>query len=271
MVDRGGSFHFVKGFESRPVGAEIVFSARARYSLGYVTALALCLLVTAVAGIFLSTQNVEMYSVYVDVNPSVELVFNRLNQFMGANCLTMGGKEMVEGLRLGTGPEKVIAEVVKTAFNIGYLREDAESGVLVTVVSKKDKSVEKYKNSILSSIEENRFTDICSVDTCPSDFLARAGELGISPGVLKMLERMAELDETVTIDDIKGMSAKDIFEKLTGMISESGLPKENAGSAQTGAERTRRTSLKQPAPITGRREIKSSGRRKTENFDYFSI
>ncbi|MCL2150918.1 MAG: hypothetical protein FWH50_01675, partial [Coriobacteriia bacterium] len=100
VMDREGSFRFVKGYSSRPVGMEIEIAAKAPTSRMRLTAIAASFfLVLALTG-FAWTWNTQKYSVYMDINPSLELVFNGFDRLIAVNALNEDGETLLRDLNL---------------------------------------------------------------------------------------------------------------------------------------------------------------------------
>jgi len=107
-LDRNGCYQFVKGHTARPVGEEIELALRPQIQYAKIASIAAGFIMVVLLGSFSWLWNAESYSVYVDVNPSVELVFNNLNQLKAAKPLNEDGAKLLADLKLKGNPGDVV-------------------------------------------------------------------------------------------------------------------------------------------------------------------
>jgi len=231
VMDREGDFRFVKGYSTLPIGTEIVIQSRPRFSYPMVAAVAACLALVIFLGTFGILSTTENYSAYVDINPSIELVFNSLNNLKAAKPLNEEGATLLKDLKLKGSVEDVVVSLVLEAQRMGYLTEkqDGVPGVSVTLTAKSGKALDSYVTAINATLEKNEMQDLVSVETIDTDFCQKAEELGVSPGKLKLAERLFESDQIVSIEEIVLMSVKDIMETIREVENKGNSSEKNSG------------------------------------------
>ncbi|MCL1982236.1 MAG: hypothetical protein FWG53_03960, partial [Clostridiales bacterium] len=216
VMDKEGFFQFVRGYGSLPIGTEIdlvpqakllVFSAKA----ARLSALAACLVVAVALGSFAWLWSAESYSVFVDINPSVELVFNDLNKLKETNPLNEDGADLVAGVKLKGSPEKTVIALIKEAEHRGYLNiQDNEPAVSIMIAERRGKNPGKILAQISAALEKNGMSDFVDIDVCSADFRAWAEDLGVSPNVLKLAEQLFSADQSVPIGELVKMPITDL-------------------------------------------------------------
>ena len=215
MVDREGSFHFVRGYTSWSIGAEVAVKTQLAVHYTKVIAMAVSLFLIVALGSFGWLWNTERCSVYVDINPSVELVFNNLNQLKASKSLNEGGTALQSGLELSGSPEDVVLRLILEAEKKGYfVSQDGSKSVFITIIAKGGSAPEEYMSIIRTALESHGLQDVVSIDLCTANFLDKAKEMGTSPGKLKLAERLFSHDQSVPVDELLKMSVKDLTETI---------------------------------------------------------
>ena len=207
VLDRDGSFRFLKGYASYAVGSEIEFKLQP--AIDYkVIALAACFILFAAFGGFSYLLSAESYSVYIDINPSVELVFNGMNTLKTAKGLNGDGEALLAGLDLKGAPGGVILQLIGAAEAKGYIEPHGDSPVIsITIAERGGKSPQEYERIICAALESASLQSLTEVCVCNAEARARAEELGVSPGTLRMAERW------LTLTSEPSMSLEEIIRK----------------------------------------------------------
>lgn len=153
VMDKDGSFRFVRGYSSRPVGAEIEIREVSFVSFGRTTAVAAGFaLITFFSCFAWLWSSVNLY-VFVDVNPGVELQFNRLNRLRFAFPLNEDGATLLDTTHFSGRVEDVTVLLLETAEQRGFL--DAESGVNIEIFTTGGKSPDAVVYSIKTALAES--------------------------------------------------------------------------------------------------------------------
>jgi len=212
VMDKAGSFRFVRGYDELPIGAEIELEKPRAvvYYPKFAAAAAACLVI--VIGIFAWMWTSESYYIYIDANPSARLAFNRFNRLLNASPLNEDAEEILGNLNLRGSPEEVVIALIRTAV---YNRElDAlqyPPAVLISFVPSQGRSAEIHKRSIADALESNGMRDIDIVKLCGYDYHETARELGVSPGRLRLANQCLADDETACLQDLLDLPLRDLM------------------------------------------------------------
>ena len=224
VMDHAGCFRFVKGYASQPVGAEIELARQIPVQFGRIAAIAACLVVALMLSVFGILWNTESYSVYVDINPSIELVFNNLNRLKEARALNEDGAALLKDIKLRGSPADVIVDLIREAEARGYIVPGSDVlSVSIMITTRGGKAPEDYQVIINESLLENSMQSFVEVDICDEDFRDRAEEFGVSPGKLRLAERLYASDQSTDISVILKLSVKDLMEEIR-IAEEKGVP-----------------------------------------------
>ena len=218
VMDKEGCFQFVKGFTMQPIGAEIEIKAQITplFSYARTVALAASLIFAIALGSFAWLWNTENFSAYVDINPSIELVFNNLSRLKEVKPLNEDGAALLQGIKLPRTPGDAVVALIKEAEQQGYLQTQGDlPPVFIMIAARGNKNPEKYLTSICDALEKNELQDLADVDSCNEDYLDRALELGVSPGKLKLAELLNDYDQSLSLSDLLHMSVNDLQAALT--------------------------------------------------------
>ena len=178
VMDSDGSFRFVKGYTTQPIGAEIEIKNQTPVYFMKIMPAAACFILVITLSIFTLMWNTVNYSVYVDINPSVELMFNSFNRLKTAIPINEDGEELLDGLKLNGSVADIVITLINSAEQKGYL--DARGGtiaVLITVVARGNRSTEEYVSAIKASLDENKKSGFTLVESCSMEIRDRAMEL----------------------------------------------------------------------------------------------
>jgi hypothetical protein len=184
--------------------------------------------ITAIAASFLMVIGIGAFtyfhqSTYVslDVNPSLEFSLNMYDRVLSVKGVNDDGVQILENVDLDNLSNKTIDEAIKlTVQNIteqGYFDGDT-TGEMVITVSGKDlkKSAEladKLKKISEETASEKNATVEVEAEGVGKERVEQAKELGITPGKLRLIEKLKESandPESIKVDDWKNKSVKEI-------------------------------------------------------------
>ncbi|MCL1854192.1 MAG: hypothetical protein FWF86_00540 [Clostridia bacterium] len=217
IVDQAGRFQFVKGYDTYPPGVEIDFMPQVKPLRYYVkmVAVAVCLVIFVSFSCFTGLSKAESYSVFVDINPSVELVFNNLDKLKEAKSLNEEGAALMEGFSLSGSPERTVVALIHKAEAMGYfVVQDDLKAVSVMVATKGGNDPDGYRLRISDALKEDKILDVVDVDICKPGLLEKAEEYGISPGRLRLAETLIEFDQSMIIGDAIKMPVNDLVSAI---------------------------------------------------------
>jgi len=218
VLDKDGSFRFVRGYSSRPVGAEIdievskVSFVNFRRVVAAAASFALILSLSCFAWLW----NPVSFYVYMDVNPSVELQLNRLNRLRTAVPLNEGGAALLSSLRTGGNMETIAVSLIEAAERKGYLNTgDGAPALFISIIPAGGGSPDAAISVVNAVLEERGILDYSVVKTGDMDLRDRALELGVSPGRLMLAETLISASGgQMTLEGVLNMSAGEKFSAI---------------------------------------------------------
>ena len=160
--------------------------------------------------------------VSVNINPSVELGVNSFGKVISAQAYNEDGQKVLEGTNLvNFDVEKAVSTVISNAISDGYIKEDVTTTAAVAVeittstdkekmATELDKSLKEAADKTLENNNVNAEAESENVALARRD---EARQLGITPGKLNLIQKLQALDPTITVEDYKSSSVKDIQKK----------------------------------------------------------
>jgi hypothetical protein len=156
----------------------------------------------------------------IDINPSVELGINAFGKVVTATAYNEDGETILEG-------QDVVNMDVKDAVNIiitsasqrGYILEDGSTIISIISETNNDKNAEELVEDAEEGAEAamDSAGDSAEIqkDNISLERRDDARALGITPGKLNLIQKLQELDPTITVEQYKDASVKEIQEKFT--------------------------------------------------------
>ncbi|MDR2737258.1 MAG: hypothetical protein LBB49_06795 [Gracilibacteraceae bacterium] len=231
VMDKNGCFHYVAGFTDEPVGSEIVFDESPaslpaqriwRTASMIAASLALLAFVGTLAIHFLTARAdrgapdllLTSYYVYVDINPSVELILDSEGMVNKVSGLNKDGVNLLGGIPAAGTCRDTLVAILRAAQGQGYdVANKEKSHVLITLIAREneDDYVREMGADIEGFLRAEGF-DRVTVGYWDMDSRDRAIHQGLSPGKLKIAEELRELNPLMEINNIEDMRVTDILE-----------------------------------------------------------
>lgn len=182
---------------------------KVRYRYKYAAVCAVMLVVVFLGGSY-KILNTAVSYISIDVNPSVELMLNCFDNVVEVKAYNDEGNEVLNEIDLkGKRYTEAIDSLLSDNEFISYLKENDRLDF--TVVS--DKS-----NEIIEEIQYckgyNQHNGNCQ--SADSELISQAHEHGLSVGKYKAYMDLARYDDTITIEDCKQMTMKQIHDMIEG-------------------------------------------------------
>jgi len=166
LLDRNGDFRFVRGSLALPVGAEVDIWSSAVTRFIRTAILAACFLLTLSVGGFSYAWNQNSFSVFMEINPGLELVFNNFDRLIKTLPLNQDGAELLDGLPLKGKADRVVVDVLLEAERKGYLDPGSgEAGARVTVLSKNNRDVSARVRAIDDALSAANLRGLVTLET----------------------------------------------------------------------------------------------------------
>lgn len=201
------------------------------------TAVAAIVIILVCGGVFLTYMSGEAERVYIDVNPSLELVINRFGRVKEASFLNSDAEALMSEYKIeGKKPEDVIGTFVAEAAEKGYF--DGENAALyISAYSKNGKTSDKILSRMQSAAagamqKKNKAAEITK-QNCTSDDKIEADKLGISPGKMKLIGEIISLDPGYTAEGLKDKSMSELNAIARTLKADKNKP-DNGNNADNG-------------------------------------
>lgn len=163
--------------------------------------------------------------VSIDVNPSVELTLNRFNWVTDADSRNDAGKIILEGLRLeGKKYIDAVDLLVASDSMQSYLTEDAV--LTFTVASPRAEEILDGLKSSAAATQHHGTCRQASMETAHS-----AHQCGMSVGKYQSYLNLSEYDKTVTPEDCRDMSMRQLHDQISHYRDTS--PKTSGGHSES--------------------------------------
>ncbi len=196
---------------------KILFIKKLSFIITPVILLIICCFLT---GIVLGNES--YCYIYIDVNPSVEIVVNRFDYIVDVNYLNED--DAIEYVDIVLKSEKIeegLNNFLDKLETEGYL-ENKE--MIISVVAKNNSNSEEILKNIKSKVN-NYITEkgknlVIDGKTHSEEEKIAAEEHNLSPAKYKLIEYVLKLDETRLLDDLKNTSIEDLAKLLFELSGE---------------------------------------------------
>ncbi len=166
--------------------------------------------------------NEKYRSIYIDINPSVEIIVNRFDYIVDVNYLNEDAiSEYTDVALKGEKIEKAINNILEKLEINGYL-ENKE--MIISVVSKNNSDGEKIlkdvKNKVNDYIQKKGKEIVVEGKTHSKEEKEAAEKHQLSPAKYKLIEYILKLDETSVLENLKNMTVEELAELLNELSGE---------------------------------------------------
>ena len=152
----------------------------------------------------------------LDVNPSIEIQTNRLNQVVAVNPVNDDAKQIMSGYQLtDKNLEVVIKNIVDRMILNGYIAPDKDNQILITTDNKNAMAdLEKNANKIITAyLEEKQLNASSMVQKIDVEAttIKVAHENGVSAGKMALIEKLTQSDSTLKLEDLSALRISDLI------------------------------------------------------------
>jgi hypothetical protein len=179
----------------------------------------------------------------LDINPSVELGVNAFNKVVKVEGYNDDGEKILTGIDVtGLSVEEAIKNLIASASDNGYISDDGSTVISFTSETDDSKIATKLETDSETganeALNENGKTAVIYKDNVPLSLNEEANTLGITAGKLNIIRKLQETDPTVTVEQYKNESVKNILKTIQENNSKGNLKKEYEGDADKNKEGT---------------------------------
>ncbi len=178
-------------------------------------ALASALLIVIIASsLFTGFMLSEAERVYVEINPSVELVLNHFGLVKEANALNAEAGLLLQGYNpKGKKGDKVVAYFVTQAEKAGYL-DSNEATIYIGAYNKKgqvkEKNMARYREAARVALKQrNRGNEMVGGNISREE-KQEANEANIPFGKYMIIKQIIQLEPSYTIEDLQEKSMSEL-------------------------------------------------------------
>ncbi|NCA66870.1 MAG: hypothetical protein EOM87_02260 [Clostridia bacterium] len=196
-----------------PLTQEVSTSRRfSLRKLALTLSIVLILLISGGSLIGLSTAEAE--SVYLDINPSIELVLNHFDRVIAVNYYNDDAESLFADYKIkGKKIDEVIEVFIANANTAGYF--DAEdSAMYISVASNNSKRAENsatHLKAVAANIIAQKGIAVGLEKQNASGVSKQtADSYNISVGKLKVIQNIIALDSSYTIEELKDLSMREL-------------------------------------------------------------
>jgi hypothetical protein len=192
-------------------------------TLGFTLALAIFLLLPSLNLNSANSLNVDSPTyVSIDINPSIELVVNNQNKVESCRAMNKDAELMLFDLDLTDYTlEDATSKIMDLAIELGYIDKSASNNaVMITAVNENETSEKTITNTILAKLSDffaKRSLDgkVNVITTNDDSYKEQASKVGLTIGKYILITKAMEADKSLTFEEAKKMSVKDLVEKMT--------------------------------------------------------
>lgn len=219
VVDTKGRFHEIKDSKDLIIGQE--------YERGMTFKIHRRLIAAGAALVIVFTLGTTGYAytvpvdyVTLDINPSVELGVNMFGTVVDVNNFNEDGTKLTENLDLkGDTVDKALTQLVKEATDKGYLTEENNNSVMVTVATKdEDDAAHLQKlaeDAVTKELKNENLTNTEVIaQTVTKERQKEAKMMGISPGKVLLIQKLKDFNGDVKLEDYANKPVKEIMKEI---------------------------------------------------------
>lgn len=189
------------------------------------TVIAAAALALGITGVAYSYTAPAKY-ISFDINPSVELVTNAFDKVIDANALNEDGIKILESLDLENKDVKEAVDLLtQSAIDNGYLQENLQNEILVTVATDDADEAVKTQNELGEVVkeelkEENLDKTPVTTENINMERHKEAARLGISPGKMNLIQKLEAVKPGIKYEDYSKKPVKDIMKEIKDIRKE---------------------------------------------------
>lgn len=188
---------------------------RHRAAVAVCTVVLVCA-ISAAAAIYYHTPSSY---ISLDINPSVELGVNGFGKVVSATAYDSGGATLLNGQDIMDADVKsAVHTLVRAAAQKGFVAQDGSTVISVTSETDNTKAAIELENSAAqgaeAAIKSEGKTARISKDHISMEKRDEAKRLAITPGKLRLIQELQELDPSVTVSEYKDAQIKDIIKRI---------------------------------------------------------
>lgn len=222
VLDKKGQFLKIKNKQHYKVGYEIdVQSSSLHQYYKWMKPASIAAALIMVIGLSFGVYSYATPYSYIDIdiNPSVEITTNRYDKVLKVEALNEDANKLIKGLSWKNKEvEKVVDLLIKDAIAQGYLKQDQDNTVVLSLVSDDDKRSEilekKISQSAKHQLEDSNVTSEVYVHKANLKTRKVARSLGMTTGKHKLVQKLEDIDPQIDVKAVEQLTVKKIVEAI---------------------------------------------------------
>lgn len=146
----------------------------------------------------------------IDINPSLELGINRFDRIVSVKSYNEDGEDLAESFHIRfMDYNDALKEIIESTDIKEYLSQDA--AMSLTVAGDDETQYSEIYNTVETCVSDHDNISCHSADTGE---MHEAHDAGISFGKYRAYLILKELDPSITTDDIRNLTMKEIYDRI---------------------------------------------------------
>lgn len=155
-------------------------------------------------------------AITIDVNPSIELQTNRLNEVVKVNPLNKDAEQMLKGFKIkDPNLNDVVEDVVDRMVFTGHISGGSDNVVMLSVDedNQNPDMVDKVNQTIAAYLEKRQVEASVLTQSVTADKADKqlADDKDVSPGKLTLIQKIMDGDKSLTFEDLSSISLKELL------------------------------------------------------------
>lgn len=177
------------------------------------------LMLVAALGVFAGVMNQDYETIYLEINPSMEIVVNRLNRVKEVNFLNEDAEQLFEGYNLKwKNVDSVAEEFVDLSYEKGYLNEENDN-IYVYVNDLRnqknaDKTAQRLKQKIKEKAIQKNHSPKIEAEKVTGEQSRNAKEERISVAKMVLIEKILKVGNSYSFEELKTKDMKELRDIL---------------------------------------------------------
>ncbi len=222
VMDQGGRLVKVNTATGINVGEEIELTNRPTFSVPRVMpaiAAAAVLVLMLFSGLGAYMYYHPITYVNIDINPGIELSVNRFDRVISAYGINDSGKEFIGKLSFKNYKvDLAVNDIIAIAQEDKYLSEGQENALVMTVTSDDKASAEQMLVELNTTVEQQLQTKHIASEVITKTIEKKehddAVKKGVSPGKLEIINKLTDIDKTMTFEKCKDMPIRELVKGI---------------------------------------------------------
>jgi len=217
VMDKEGAFRHVLGHTHKPIGAEIELKAIVSFNYRKFSAMAASIALVIVVGSFSWLWTSESHTIYVEINPGVQLIFNRLDRLIRTTPLDANAAEILGEINLRGTPTDVVTVFIESAQEKGFsLHNGRPAVILMTFTNRAGNPSDDTQTAVAQALQGSNIQDLTVIKVDGSDYFHLASEAierGVSLGRLGLALAVQAGSDGDSLDDLLNMDVRDLMDE----------------------------------------------------------